>query len=88
MQIKDTDEFSKKIAYINPYDVINEGAEVIEKYLDEQGITGEDPLLHLSSKQIEELIKIMEEYWDNNFVSDSFIHKLEMLKCTLKERLK
>ena len=88
MQIKDTDEFSKKIAYINPYDVINEGAEVIEKYLDEQGITGEEGLLHLSSKQMEELIKIMEEYWDNNFVSDSFIHKLEMLKCTLKERLK
>ena len=85
MQIKDTDEFSKKIAYINPYDVINEGEEVIKKYLDEKGIPGEDPLLHLSSKQIEELIKIMEEYWDNNFVSDSFIHTLQYLKCTLKE---
>jgi hypothetical protein len=83
-KIEDIEQVEKNIIYINPYDVIDEGAEVITKYLDSHGLTGEEALLKLSIKQKKELIKIMEEYWDNNFVDDSFINKLSYLKSTLE----
>lgn len=73
------------IAYLNPYEVINDSSDVITKYMDRQGLTGSERLLKLSVKQKKELIKTMEEYWDNNFVDDAFINKLMYLKSTLNE---
>jgi len=85
------DENKKIDMLINPNAIVDNSMRIIKDYLDKQGIKeqgikdyfdkqGMKELEKLTMQQKKELIKIMEEYMDNNLVEYRFIGILIYLK--------